>query len=86
MALGPGHVHHTRGEYRESERDRGIVFSWHCDAFADCPSLVTVSFEADQRGTAVTVLHEGFQSSEAATGQTMGWAACMDSLKAYLEQ
>lgn len=85
MPLPDGSVHTTAGEFREIEPGRKIVMTWHCDAFADPPSLVIVEFESVDGGTRVNLVHEQFATEPTCDAHRGGWEACLAGLRNYLE-
>ena len=83
MKLDEDVVHTTRGVFREIEIDRRIVMTWHCDAFTDPESLVTVQFEPTARGTTVRLMHERFVTEDTCDNHRAGWQACLEGLRAH---
>lgn len=80
MPLPDGSVHTTRGEFREIVQDARIVMTWQCDAFADPPSLVEVSFSPSGGGTDLQVIHRSFESGDTRNAHLGGWEACLGEL------
>ena len=74
----------TAGEFEEIVAAEKIVMTWHCDAFADPVSRVTVSFAATDTGTVVRVLHEDFESEQTRANHRDGWDGCLAKLAGVL--
>ncbi len=69
----PGHV--AAGSYREVEPGKRVVFGWGWEGSDELPpdtSTVTVTLEAVDGGTRVTLVHEGL-TGEQATMHAQGW-------------
>lgn len=80
-----------RGAYREVEIDRKLVFSWvHERALPDGTvettkeSQVTVTFEAADGGTRLSLLHEGIVREAGRSGVGGGWNASFEALQTHL--
>jgi uncharacterized protein YndB with AHSA1/START domain len=86
MPLPDGAVFTTTGEFREIVANEKIVMTWHCDAFPDPPTVVTVTFVAEAGGTTVRVVHERFESGDTCANHRHGWEMCLGELKASLER
>jgi uncharacterized protein YndB with AHSA1/START domain len=67
------------GEYREIDRPRRLVFTWNSPHAAP-DSLVTLSFEAVDGQTRVTLVHEVFPSEASRDGHAKGWTAILGCL------
>jgi uncharacterized protein YndB with AHSA1/START domain len=86
MHLPDGVIFTTRGEFRDIVRDRKIVMTWHCDAFPDPASLVTVDFSPTPAGTRVALVHEQFESGATRDDHRHGWEACLAELARVLNE
>ena len=86
MRLPDDAVFVTRGEFREIEPEKKIVMTWHCSAFPDPESLVTVTFEPVTGGTRLILLHERFRTEETCENHRHGWEACLAALEQYVCQ
>lgn len=75
------------GVYEEIVPNRRLVFTWSWEgnpALAE-NTLVTVEFEAQGGGTALTLTHERFAGVEQRNNHSDGWTACLSRLDAALE-
>jgi uncharacterized protein YndB with AHSA1/START domain len=84
MHLPEGAVFTTRGVFRRIVPDEEIVMTWHCDAFPDPETVVTVRFVAIAGGTRVSIIHEGFEMEATCTDHGHGWQACLAELRSML--
>lgn len=85
ICLPDGEELTTCGVFREIILDKKIVMTWHCDAFADPESIVTVEFSKSSAGTLVQLTHEYLESEATRDNHTYGWIACLDELQNVLE-
>ena len=79
----------VKGEYRELEPGRKIVFSWQWQEDAEWEgylSIVTVELEETDKGTEVRLRHESLPSEKSRQGHTEGWNSVLDKLEEYLER
>lgn len=75
-----GTVYTVRGEYREVEPDKKLVFTWQWDG-APNTSLVELKFTALSATRSKLVLkHSEFANQEERDEHLDGWEGCMDSL------
>ena len=79
------------GEYTAIESDRLLIFSWQHhrtrsdgSVVSSNPSRVTVTFEADQDGSVVRLVHESIAQESGRLGVTEGWSASFTKLNAHL--
>ncbi|HEX2861235.1 MAG TPA: SRPBCC domain-containing protein [Lacunisphaera sp.] len=73
------------GVYREIVRDRLLVFTHAWEGEEGAPeTLVTVRFADHPRGTKVTLVQSGFDSSASRDGHKGGWAECLERLAEHL--
>lgn len=87
MLLKDGAVHCIRGVYREIEEPTRLVFTWAWEntaGFQGANTLVTLTFEARNTGTFLTLRHELFADEEACLAHGDGWRASLDRLAGYL--
>jgi uncharacterized protein YndB with AHSA1/START domain len=77
-----GERHDCRGEYREIERDRKLVFTWTWVAMPEQESLVTVELRPIQDGTELTFTHAQFRDEAARDAHRHGWNGAFDKLEA----
>ncbi len=76
-----------RGIYREIVPGRRLVFSfiWEDDLARGAPeTLVTVTFEADGRGTRQRFHQAPFRTAEGRDSHLSGWGECFDREATYL--
>ena len=78
MTNDMGEVPHW-GEYREIDRPRRLVFTWN-SPHASEDSLVTLTFEPENSGTLVTLVHEKFPSEGSRDGHSKGWTGILTTL------
>jgi uncharacterized protein YndB with AHSA1/START domain len=73
-----------RGEYRELQPGRKIVFTWQWDddeTWKNHTSIVTVDLEDRAGGTELRLLHEQLPNEESRDGHTRGWNSALDKLE-----
>ena len=74
----------ARGEYRELQPDRKIVFTWSWDddeAWANHTSIVTVELSDRDGGTELRLTHENLPNEESREGHSEGWKSALDKLE-----
>ena len=74
----------ARGEYRELQPDRKIVFTWSWDddeAWANHTSIVTVELSDRDGGTELRLRHENLPNEESREGHSEGWKSALDKLE-----
>ena len=74
-----GPIEHV-GEYRELDRPRRLVFTWH-SPYTDGESLVTVELMPTDDGTRIVLTHDGLPET-AREGHAGGWGGFLDGLAA----
>ncbi|OLL28465.1 ATPase [Burkholderia sp. SRS-W-2-2016] len=79
-----GETHDCRGEYREVERDRKLVFTWQWVTLPERQSLVTIVLRAIDGGTELNFTHAQFFDEAARDGHRIGWSGAFDKLDALL--
>jgi uncharacterized protein YndB with AHSA1/START domain len=75
-----------RGEYRELQPNKKIVFTWKNPGdpdWKDHLSIVTVEFSDDESGTEVRLMHERFPSEESRDRHSEGWNSVLDKLQKF---
>ena len=73
-----------RGEYRELEPGRKLVFTWQWDddeAWENHISVVTVELSDRDGGTELRLTHEQLPNEESRDGHTEGWNSALDKLE-----
>jgi uncharacterized protein YndB with AHSA1/START domain len=76
----------VRGEYRELEPNRKIVFTWqfvHDEDWEQRDSVVTVELSDCDGGTEVRLTHEQLPSEESRDRHTEGWTSVLDKLEKF---
>lgn len=76
-----------RGEYREVEPGRKLVFTWRWDddeLWKEGPSLVRIELSDRDGGTEVLLRHEQLPSEESRDKHREGWGSVLDKLAAYV--
>jgi uncharacterized protein YndB with AHSA1/START domain len=76
-----GELHQVSGTYREVVENERLVFDWAWISTPERVSRVTVTFKPDGDVTILTLLHEQFFDTDAATRHTRGWTGSMDKLE-----
>jgi len=71
------------GEFVALEEPRRIVQTWQWDG-EDHETLVTITLEPTDGGTALTIVHERFDTDEDRSNHLQGWDDCLDRLPGYL--
>ena len=73
-----------RGEYRELQPGKKIVFTWHWEDdedWANHISIVTVELEDAAGGTELRLTHERLPNEESCRGHRGGWNSTLDKLE-----
>src|SRR6266480_1050821 len=73
-----------RGEYRELQPDKKIVFTWQWQDDEDWEnhvSIVTVELDDAGGGTELRLTHEQLPNEESRDGHTRGWESALDKLE-----
>jgi uncharacterized protein YndB with AHSA1/START domain len=76
----------VRGEYRELEPNRKIVFTWqfvHDEDWEQRDSVVTVELSDCDGGTEVRLTHEQLPTKESRDRHTEGWKSVLDKLEKF---
>ncbi|HEY2626362.1 MAG TPA: SRPBCC domain-containing protein [Candidatus Udaeobacter sp.] len=75
-----------RGEYRELQPDKKIVFTWQWEDDEDWEnhvSIVTVELDDADDGTELRLSHERLPNEESRDGHTRGWNSALDKLEKF---
>ena len=75
-----------RGEFRELEPDKKIVFTWQWEDDEDWEnhvSIVTVELDDADGGTELRLTHEQLPNEESRDGHTRGWNSALDKLEKF---
>ena len=89
LANSEGEKMTMRGEFRELDPDRKVVFTWHWDDDEDWGnhiSVVTVELEDVDGGTELRLTHERLPSEQSRDGHTGGWNSALDKLQEFLSR
>ena len=73
-----------RGEFRELQPDKKIVFTWQWEDDEDWEnhiSIVTVELYDRDGGTELLLTHEQLPNEESRDGHTRGWESALDKLE-----
>jgi uncharacterized protein YndB with AHSA1/START domain len=73
-----------RGQYRELQAGKKIVFTWKWEDDEDWEnhtSIVTVELEDRDGGTELSLTHEQLPNEESRDGHTRGWNSALDKLE-----
>ena len=73
-----------RGEYRELQPGKKIVFTWQWADDEDWEnhiSIVTVDLDDADGGTELRLTHEQLPNEESRDGHTRGWESALDKLE-----
>jgi len=73
-----------RGEYRELQPGKKIVFTWQWEDdedWEDNISVVTVELDDADGGTELRLSHEQLPNEESRNGHTEGWNSALDKLE-----
>ena len=73
------------GEYRDIERNKKLVFTWHSDATQHTETLVTVEFHVASDRTEIVLTHERMPDHAAGLGHTRGWTRGLELLEGFLK-
>ena len=84
VPMGDGAVYVTKGVFKEIVPERKIVMTWHCSAFPDPETLVTVHFDEESSVTTVRLTHERFETETTCDNHRGGWDACLAELQRFL--
>lgn len=79
-----GETHDCRGEYREVETGRKLVFTWEWVTMPERRSLVMLELHPIPEGTQLTLTHAQFFDEAARDGHHEGWNGALDKLEAML--
>ena len=78
-----------RGEYRELQPGKKIVFTWRWEDDEDWEnhvSIVTVELGDADGGTELRLTHEQLPNEESRDGHTRGWNSALDKLEKFFSR
>jgi len=78
-----------RGEYRELQPDKKIVFTWQWENDEDWEnhvSIVTLELDDAAGGTELRLMHERLPNEESRDGHTRGWNSALDKLEKFFSR
>ncbi|CAD6546154.1 SRPBCC family protein [Paraburkholderia metrosideri] len=81
-----GETHDCRGEYRQVEVDRKLVFTWEWVTLPERRSLVTIQLRPVDAGTEMTFTHAQFIDEAARDGHREGWNGAFDKLGRFIAE
>jgi uncharacterized protein YndB with AHSA1/START domain len=79
----------VRGEYRELQPGRKIVFTWQWDddeKWTNEKSIVTVELADREGGTELRLKHERLPTNESRDNHTQGWTNALAKLDAFCRE
>jgi uncharacterized protein YndB with AHSA1/START domain len=82
MKAPSGDLYHLAGVFKVVEPAKRLVYtwSWRDGGYADIPTLVTLEFVPDGKGTLLRVTHEAMISDEMVGDHKGGWSGALDRL------
>lgn len=78
-----------RGEYRELQPGKKIVFTWQWEddeTWENHTSMVTVELDDAEGGTEIRLIHEQLPNEESRDGHTRGWNSALDELEKFFSR
>ncbi len=78
-----------RGEYRELQPDKKIVFTWQWQDDEDWEnhvSIVTVELDDADGGTELRLTHEQLPNEASRDGHTQGWNSALDKFEKLVDR
>ena len=84
--VGNGVTHTASGTYLEIVPGRKLVFTHGWNGPENAATTVTVEFKDKDGGTELTLIHERFDSPEAARGHEGGWKGTLANLVNLFEK
>jgi uncharacterized protein YndB with AHSA1/START domain len=79
----------ARGEYRELEPGKKIVFTWGWDddeTWENHTSIVTVELSDCDGGTNLLLTHEQLPNEDSRDGHTRGWESALNKLEKFFSR
>ena len=76
-----------RGEFRELQPNKKIVFTWQWQDDEDWEnhiSIVTVELDDADGGTELRLVHENLPTEPSRDGHTRGWNSALDKLEKFV--
>src|SRR5205814_824757 len=76
----------ARGEYREVEANRKIVFTWQWDddeTWENHVSVVTIELSDADGGTEVRLTHEQLPNEQSRNNHEQGWTSLLNKLENF---
>ena len=84
LTTSDGEAMTMRGEYRELQPNRKVVFTWRWEDdenWKGKTSIVTVELEDRDGGTELRLTHEQLPSEQSRDNHTQGWSGTLDKLQ-----
>ena len=84
LMTSDGEAMTMRGQYRELQPDRKVVFTWRWEddeTWESHTSIVTVELQDRDGGTELRLTHERLPTEQSADNHTRGWSGALDKLQ-----
>jgi len=78
--------HDHRGQYLEISRPQRLRFSWVSPATNGEETIVTVTFEPNEEGTRLTLVHLGLPDATGAARHEVGWQSILRKCQEALDE
>ncbi len=72
------------GQFLELVQNKLIKYSWHWEG-TDEETMVTLRIKSDSDGTAIQLIHEGFNSEESLKMHASGWDEYVSALEKLIK-
>ncbi len=72
------------GKFLELVKNKLIKYSWHWEG-TDEETMVTLRIKSDGDGTAIHLIHEGFNSEESLKMHARGWDEYVSDLEKLIQ-
>ena len=77
---GGGRPYSIEGGFVEVDAPRRLVHTWHLVGTPFAPTTVTYVLEPSDKGTRLTLRHDGFTSRESCLATCIGWETSLEAL------
>jgi len=86
MRFPDGSLHVLSGRYLEIDAPRRLVYTYLWETLPGAPeTTVQIDLTEEEGGTALRLVHSGFEDEEMAGDHGSGWDLCFDQLDELLE-
>lgn len=75
-----GSTHTVTGRFTDVQAPERLAMTWGWEGDDAPESQVSVTFKESDRGTRISIVHEGLPSEESAGKHAQGWDGCLDKL------